>query len=83
MEWQPIETAPKDGTRLLLWDSLAKNHAFGSYSPTEDDPFEAGPYEWCAENYGYDGSEGKIIPSHWMPLPTPPSCSGGNAPTDA
>lgn len=73
MEWQPIETAPKDGQRLLLWDSYMGCAAFGCYSPTSDDPFESEPYEWAAENYGHDGCDGKIVPSHWMPLPEAPN----------
>ncbi|WP_019658936.1 DUF551 domain-containing protein [Stenotrophomonas hibiscicola] len=26
-QWQPIESAPKDGTRLMLWDSRAGGYA--------------------------------------------------------
>ena len=70
--WQPIETAPKDGTRILL---------------TNGTDVSIGAYEWCSGFYGawtneYDpqptDGPGAIAgwwtenPSYWMPLPAPP-----------
>lgn len=54
--WQPIESAPKDGTRVLVWDGeewLARWQAYnGGY--------------WDADEYISEN------PTHWMPLPAPP-----------
>lgn len=66
--WQPIETAPKDGTIIFV---EAYDHArltgpvhSGYWSPA----YEGGPYAWV-EDYDY-----KICdPTHWMPLPQPPA----------
>lgn len=68
--WQPIDTAPKDGTEVLLylrapwakvekacWFDLWENWQRGDEFPESDD-------EYCGI-----GSE---IPTHWMPLPAPP-----------
>ena len=67
MDWQPIETAPKDGTRMLgasgpdvsitSWDSFRK---WINESAVTDDG-----YGW----YGHDD----WTPTHWMPLPAPPT----------
>ena len=65
MEWQPIETAPKDGTRILIgvWDlgpdvtSARWNGAFWDMSIQDE--------EFCGES-DFAG------PTHWMPLPDPP-----------
>lgn len=57
--WQDISTAPKDGTRVILWHAL--------YSQ----PLAAQFYgEW----WGFDFELGplKYQPSHWQPLPPPP-----------
>ena len=54
-QWQPIETAPKDGTSLLLLGSGGV---------------------WIAEwdgKYWYAGDNFVDFPSHWMPLPPPPT----------
>lgn len=55
-EWQPIETAPKDGTEILT-TSLDKY---------PDDIFCD---RWYAKEnrWSYDAK-----PTHWMPLPKPP-----------
>jgi hypothetical protein len=71
-EWQPIETAPKDGTRLLLWCV----HHNAQYA---DDPVEFSRWagavigSWTNHNGGgwtWSGHAG--TPIHWMPLPEPP-----------
>ena len=60
--WQPIETAPKDGTDILLWvnDSEAVT---GCTLP--NDRYWSMPIP--SMYYEYDH------PTHWMPLPQPPS----------
>ena len=71
MEWQPIETAPRDGTTILVY---FKRHGAMSVSWTsrEDDGF----YIWCVDDHkfgpyavrGYMHGDD----THWMPLPPPP-----------
>lgn len=59
-EWRPIETAPKDGTEILVWLS------WGDYEITlwEND-------RWTWE----DRLSSQPEPTHWMPLPPPPDAS--------
>ena len=59
-EWQPIETAPKDGGEVLLWQE-GWGVIRGWYSG--DDKTWYGP--------GAHDSE-PCRPTHWMPLPRPP-----------
>lgn len=68
MEWQPIETAPKDQTYVLLWLSGEGHHGPRRYNIT------VGVYTPSGWYYIADGSGGKTSndPSHWMPLPDPP-----------
>lgn len=68
MEWQPISTAPKDGTRIIIGTKVidgSKGRVFfhwfyecGEWGDTDD----------VAEDVLYDGE----FISHWMPLPEPP-----------
>ena len=65
-EWQPIETAPKDGTDIDLW-----LHGFR----VADCYWDKVAGEWCdsdgdrlTENV-VDYGQG---PTHWMPHPEPP-----------
>lgn len=79
MTWQPIETAPRDGTAFLTFSEDAhrepKKSAIG-YSGTamlvmawahfdkEPTPIDESG-DWHAIN--------DWVPTHWMPLPEPPS----------
>jgi len=58
MTWQPIETAPRDGTWVLL------------YSPNENQPAVAyfNGHAWDDNGDGGFWFE----PTHWMPLPPKP-----------
>ncbi len=88
MDWQPISTAPKDGSILLYavgadarpmhviarWDCAT--HAFSSRTvcPTKNCDFR-----WLGEmgiRYG-------VVFTHWMPLPEPPRIAVSGAPEEA
>ena len=63
MEWQPIETAPIDGTEVLV------------FGPKQDGVYLAAyKYgDWCVAGPWDDGwTELLSPPTHWMPLPEPP-----------
>lgn len=63
MNWQPISTAPKDGTVVDLWCE---------YYRMPDCLFIHG--EW-RQMFGESPEEFDIVigkPTHWMPLPEPP-----------
>jgi hypothetical protein len=64
MTWQPIETAPKDGRRVLVWidDTHTKGCAFANLWF-----YESGRLGGGAEGYNGDWNI-----THWMPLPDPP-----------
>jgi hypothetical protein len=64
-DWQPIATAPKDGSLLLL-----------GYSRQGAVP-DVGQWFPC-DSYGKDGGWWvshalHVFPTHWMPLPDPPA----------
>jgi hypothetical protein len=83
-EWQPIETAPRDSSAVLV----AFRNAFGEWRVREvwwSMPFEGAPVErcwWCYDKTGtlLDASVHGVGASHWMPLPLPPSASPQPAP---
>ena len=65
-EWQPIETAPRDGRRVLVWvaDACPARHAFASLWFFSTDGRLGGGAD------GFNGTGWNI--THWMPLPVPP-----------
>lgn len=66
--WRPIETAPKDDKEILLWLRPPYDEAKILYWSDHEDA-------WVDD--GPDGSiYGKLMPSHWMPLPEAPASSG-------
>ena len=69
VEWQPIETAPTDGTPILaFWPQLIANHP----SPGTISVCKKEGRHWVLECYGLHEC---ATPTHWMPLPTPPAPS--------
>lgn len=56
--WQPIETAPKDGSDILV------------YHPERCEQFVC-YYRECYWMFSPDGALA-TDPTHWMPLPEPP-----------
>lgn len=56
MSWQPIESAPKDKTQILVWD----NACIIAY------------YETALDGWRDAQEMFPLEPTHWMPLPEPP-----------
>lgn len=72
-EWQPIETAPSDGTEFQAW--IARRGSPGYWETrckfNEDGTFVV----WDRIDYDVDGWEPvsfPLAPTHWMPHPEPP-----------
>lgn len=97
MSWQPIETAPKDGTEILLF------RAAGIYEgrPADARVTSGAWVEWTETAGEYHGTTGEYLgqsiqdagaswcswdggftedapPTHWMPLPPPPTSESGS-----
>lgn len=64
--WRPIETAPKDGTRVLVW---ALGDVFLASFGYDIGDGSAWQPEY-AEVPMFDDPDS--APTHWMPLPEPP-----------
>jgi hypothetical protein len=72
--WQRIETAPRDGTYVLVCTV---------YDNPEDADYEVA--QWV-ERHGLTArwwnNEFDLKPTHWMPLPGPPKMEEANVATD-
>lgn len=72
-DWQPIETAPKDGTEILL-ASWCLHDAPGG--PFADYTVAAWDVEDCGGDGGWATESGlepiDFEPTDWMPVPAPP-----------
>ncbi|MGX5719876.1 hypothetical protein [Shinella zoogloeoides] len=73
-QWQPIETAPKDGTRILLVGGVFHDIPFAGY-------WNFSPY---APDRPWTTVVGRLTlyehcPTHWMPLPSPPRTKEGES----
>jgi hypothetical protein len=75
MDWQPIETAPKDGTYVLL--SGDGHVSVGKWEEDSGRTLIAGdPPYWSPYDHSYWDrliDDSWFAPTHWMPLPAPPS----------
>jgi hypothetical protein len=72
--WQPIETAPKDGTQVLLWvdGHVMLSRWYVHYLNGAPNPHRAPEWEQGEMYGGFGGYMGPLRPTHWMPLPQPP-----------
>jgi hypothetical protein len=57
MNWQPIETAPKDGKIFLAIDS--SHHYYFAF--------------WCTWMKAWKDAYQQVDAEYWMPLPEPPA----------
>ena len=61
--WEPMVTAPKDGTRILAWDSYDDETVVFWSSKLS---------EWRLNVPGTYAEDSSHMFTHWMPLPSPP-----------
>jgi len=72
--WRPIETAPKDGTLIVLHVDWERLSVVGYFGPMKHDPHDSvdNQHTW---RVAWDESriaDGYDAPTHWQPLPPPP-----------
>ena len=78
--WQPIKTAPKDGTRVLIvadgnveiaaWHKAYREEGLPAHWLID----QHNDYEFCtiAVERRFSDSVSAPLATHWMPLPEPP-----------
>ena len=79
-QWQPIETAPKNGDELIgfrpdqgvfvsRWATMEEVIDKDANGDPIDD-FDPDYETWWHDHWGW--MEDELSPTHWMPLPPPP-----------
>ena len=82
-QWQPIETAPKDGTTIIIgwrdekawqqrmgaWDS---EHSFKWNDETDESESEGAWSDGAVDDWAYQETY-SYPATHWMPCPEPPT----------
>lgn len=74
-EWRSIETAPRDGTRVLLYGPEGVTEGAWNIHGYKDDLAHLRRWNpiWLSEHgCGCCGGD-NYVATHWMPLPPPPS----------
>ena len=81
-EWQPIETAPKDGTQVLGYGEAAGEiHGPSGICGIEVMNYCGTTGDFAGFDWGIAGDAyaNWFRPTHWMPLPLPPAPNQGEA----
>ena len=75
--WRPIENAPKDGTEVLISNAVEGAVVWiGRYVPVEDREPDMPQHDgWWNCSRWKDGDRRGMIPTHYQPLPAPPSAA--------
>lgn len=73
--WQPISTAPKDGTFVDLWCLNLLHHAKKGFRKTNVSWGTVTDWYGSAREDWRHGHGEDIQPTHWMPIPEPPVLS--------
>jgi len=84
-QWQPIETAPKDGTEIFIyrygwpWAPVAKWVEYPGNPVLDENEQDTWMYGWLFNEWftpgnedGWLGWSDDEMPTYWMPLPEPP-----------
>jgi hypothetical protein len=78
--WRPIESAPRDGTPVLIFGLWAGEIHGPNSEPSIFIAAYSGPHgDFTGYDWNVDGGDAYACwakPSHWMPLPAPPSEGG-------
>lgn len=80
MEWQGMESAPRDGTWILAVCNFGRGQVelrivryVTNHLPWREHG-EFGPFVWNTQDERPNiGTIAEKIPTHWMPLPEPPT----------
>lgn len=79
-DWQPIETAPRDGTYIFGWGKWAGEiNGIALDGPTmqiiyySDGRTDCPGFDWNC--YGGDAYASWMKPTLWQPLPQPPEAA--------
>lgn len=83
IDWQPIDTAPKDGSYVLIAD--AEHVTVGFYQSDTGETLIAGDNpHWEPFDHSYwnrlETDDSWFQPTHWAPLPDPPVQSQSSHP---
>ncbi len=65
--WEPIETAPKDGRKKFIFANVLTDEIFIGIRPIG-----------CPDDAASDMFGSACYPSHWMPLPPAPTQESGD-----
>ncbi len=76
MNWQPIKTAPKDGTNIIVGFDFASvwiiHAAWWDNAEWRDEADDVGWWSYTLGSVTQEKLEGARAPTHWIPLPPPP-----------